>query len=536
MSKEDDIPENAWRIGVIVIFAIATVLRVYDLNLVPLHHDEGVNGNFLVRLVREGIYQYDPQNYHGPTLYYFAAFFPWVVRVLFGKSAMENWGLTTVSIRLVPAVFGLATIVLVLLLRRHLGTIATLTAALLIAISPGCVYLSRYFIHETQFVFFTLAIVVASIYFYEQRSGYYLILASASASLLFATKETAMISVGVLIIAFAVTYAYIWLVRKNRNAPRAKGRLVVEQPGALSEFVSDFGGPIVLGVYVVVAVLVFAALWVLFYSSFFTNSKGIADSFQTFAVWTKTGTVAHVHPFLTYAYWLTVREGPLFFLGALGALIIVLKPKNTLALFAALWAFGIIAAYSLIPYKTPWLMLSFLVPLALISGYAIQVLYLNDKRVTAVVLFGALSVAAYQTIDLNFFNYDNDDDRYVYVYAHTTRGMLELVKQIDKLAQQEQGNQTGITIVSPDYWPLPWYLRNYTRVGYFGRLAPSTEPLIIANENQKPDVDANFGELYSLVPSSQEDGGYELRPGVKLLLYQRRKGFTPTEPPSIHRP
>ena len=529
MSRVDDIPENAWRIGAIVIFVIAAVLRMYDLNLVPLHHDEGVNGNFLVRLVREGVYQYDPNNYHGPTLYYFAAFFPWVMRVLFGKSAMENWGLTTVSIRMVPALFGLATIVLVFLLRRHLGSIATLTAALLLAISPGAVYLSRYFIHETHFVFLTLAIVVASIYFYEQRSGFYLILASASASLLFATKETAMISVGVLIIAAVITYVYMRLSRGKTYAPKPRGRS--EQPiGPFGKLVEDFGGPAVFGVYVTVAVLVFAALWVLFYSSFFTNSKGIADSFQTFAVWTKTGTVAHVHPFFTYVYWLTVREGPLFFLGGLGAIIIGLKPKNAMALFAALWAFGILAAYSLIPYKTPWLMLSFLVPLALISGYAIQVLYQNDKRIMGVVLFGVLTVALYQTIDLNFFNYDNDDSRYVYVYAHTTRGMLELVKKIDTLAQQEQGNQTGITIVSPDYWPLPWYLRNYSRVGYFGRLAPSTEPLIIANENQKPDIDANFGELYSLVPSTQEDGSYELRPGVKLLLYQRRKGFTPAAP------
>src|SRR5262249_30263996 len=155
----------------------------------------------------------------------------------------------------------------------------------------------------------TLAIVVASIYFYEQRNGFYLILASASASLLFATKETAMISVGVLIIAFALTYGYIWLVRGKSYTPKARGRVEAE-PSAFKQLVEDFGGPVVFGVYVVVAVLVFAALWVLFYSSFFTNSKGISDSFQTFAVWTKTGTVAHVHPFFTYIYWMTVREGP----------------------------------------------------------------------------------------------------------------------------------------------------------------------------------------------------------------------------------
>ena len=188
-SYREDVPENVWRIGAVVIFVVAAVLRMYDLNLVPLHHDEGVNGNFLVRLVRDGFYQYDPENYHGPTLYYFAAWFPWLVRVLFGKAAQEHWGMTTVSIRMVPALFGIGTIVLIFLLRRWLGTIGTLTAALLLAVSPGAVYLSRYFIHETQFVFFTLGVVVASLYLYEQRNPLYLVLAAASASLLFATKE-----------------------------------------------------------------------------------------------------------------------------------------------------------------------------------------------------------------------------------------------------------------------------------------------------------------------------------------------------------
>src|ERR1043166_3939470 len=235
-----DVPENVWRIGVIVIFLIAVALRVYDLNLVPLHHDEGVNGNFLVRLVREGTYQYDPENYHGPPLYYFAAVFPLIVRVLFGKTAMDNWGLTTFSIRMVPVVFGLATIGLVFLLRRWLGTVATLTAALLLALSPGAVYLSRYFIHETQFVFFTLGIVVASLYFYEERNPSYLILAAASAALLFATKETAMISVGVLLIALVVMLVYLRLYRGKPRAPKTRGPRQ-PQPSFFTRIVDEFG-------------------------------------------------------------------------------------------------------------------------------------------------------------------------------------------------------------------------------------------------------------------------------------------------------
>src|SRR5215208_6719679 len=212
-ARVDDFPERYWRVGVIAIFLIAAVLRLYDLNLVPLHHDEGVNGNFLVRLVREGAYQYDPENYHGPTLYYFSAIIPWITKALFGSAARDNHGLTTLTVRFVPAAFGLATIGLVFLLRRHLGTIATLAAALMLAISPGAVYLSRYFIHETLFVFFTLGIVVAVVWFYDQRNASYLIPAAASAALLFATKETAMISAGVLVIALALTFVYMRFAR-----------------------------------------------------------------------------------------------------------------------------------------------------------------------------------------------------------------------------------------------------------------------------------------------------------------------------------
>ena len=520
VAVEQDIPEKAWRIGVIAIFLIAAVLRLYDLNLVPLHHDEGVNGNFLVRLVREGAYNYDPANYHGPTLYYFAAVIPWITKVLFGNAARDNYGLTTFTIRLVPALFGLATIALVFLLRRRLGTVAALAAGLMLAVSPGAVYLSRYFIHETLFVFFTLGIVVAIVRFYDERNSAYLIPAAASAALLFATKETAMISVGVLIIAFAVMWFYM----------RLAGGATKE--GSVSERVSvvidEMGSKPSLVVNIVIALTVFVALYLLYYSSFFSNYKGINDSLQTFTIWKKTGNEAHVHPAEQYLIWLVRQESPLLFLGAIGAAIAVLRPRNSLALFCALWSFGLIAAYSLISYKTPWLVLNFIVPLALIAGYAIQAIYELDHRklrFAAAFLLLAVAIAVYQSIDLNFKNYDNDNEKYVYVYAHTKRSTLNLVNEVERIAKETSGNTTGITIVSPDYWPLPWYFRNFTRVGYYGRMAASTEPVIIANANQKDEVDTNFGHLYQQVPGPDPGETFELRPGVNLILYQRRRGF-----------
>jgi len=537
-SPRRDISDRTWLICSLLIMAVGAVLRLYNLSLVPFHHDEGVNGNFLVRLVREGVYHYDPANYHGPTLYYFSAIIPWILRFLFGQSAQNSYGLNTVTVRLVPALFGLGTIWLVLLLRRRIGTVGTLCAAALLAVSPGAVYLSRYFIHEMMFVFFTLAVVVAGLKYFEVGNAIYLLLASLSAALLFATKETAVISIAVLAIALATTHLYLWLRkkffrenqrdRKQRKSERA--RKTSQQTNA----VERLGGPTKLALLSLMAILVFVGVNVLFYSSFFTNyPKGVYDAVKTFEFWTKTGREAHVHPITTYVLWLLRQEPPLIFFGSIGAALIVLKPRNTFALFSALWAFGLLAAYSLIRYKTPWLVLNFVVPLALISGYALQVLFdwgLGEIRLTIAVMFLAIAISGYKTVDLNLFNYDNDAQSYVYVYAHTRREMLGMVYEIEKIAERtKRGSKMGITIVSLDYWPLPWYLRDYTGVGYHGRMTSSTEPVVIASESQGAEVQTNFGDRYQQVHSGfNSAGSYPLRPGVNLLLYVRRDALGPT--------
>jgi uncharacterized protein (TIGR03663 family) len=581
-----EISKRTWFIASAAILVVAAFLRLYDLNLVPLHHDEGVNGNFLVRLVREGYYHYDPANYHGPTLYYFAAVFPWILS-LFGANAQTKYGLTTVAIRCVPALFGIATIGLIFTLRRNLGTIATLSAAFLLAVSPGAVYLSRYFIHETLFVFFTLGIVVAAVKYYENPHPVYLILGALSAGLLFATKETAMISAAVLVIALGLTIVYRWLWQESlggrRGPKKKKGRADREGEVDYRTFVERAGGPTKLTLWLVSAFAIFIAVNVLFYASFFLHYPkelmcegwpaklcGVHDAIETFKFWTKTGKEAHVHPFSTYFWWLLLQESPLLVLGTIGAALAVLKPTKAFALFAALWAFGLMAAYSLIAYKTPWLSLSFILPLALTSGVAIEWVYEAlgrfgiDKRVrgyavaalllTAIGLFPGLArifdqvvspnpwpglvkalgqaklhpktfIPGYQTIDLNFLNYDNDDRYYVYVYAHTRREALKLVDEIDRLAERtHQGYETGITLVSPEYWPLPWYLRDYKRVGYFGHMSPSTEPIIIARQDQAAEVQATFGDRYQQIQSGfNTAGSFPLRPGVDLLLYARRE-------------
>lgn len=517
---------RTWQLASALVLILAALARLYALELIPLHHDEGVNGFFLINLIDNGIYKYDPANYHGPTLYYFALavakFLKW-----FG------FGLSTYGIRLVPVLFGVATVWLVLCLRRHLGLMGSLTGAALVALSPGAVYMSRYFIHESLFVFFTLGIIVASLRYYDSANAVYLLLASVSAALLFATKETAMISAGVLLIALAMVFAYVRL-RKDSNAVmggenrkrqvRRQGRHASQRNSG--EAFARFGGPGMVAMWSLAAVMLFVSVYILFYSSFFTHSQGTSDSLKTFEIWAKTGKKDHVHEWYTYLLWLWREESALLALGAAGALLAVWHARSRFAVFAALWAGGIIAAYSLIPYKTPWLTLNFIIPLAIIGGYGVDMMYRRAagypelRAPLLAVMAAALIFCSYQMVQLNFRHYD--DEQYVYPYAHTVREVLPLIDRVNRYAASTgMGNQLTISVTSPDYWPLPWYLREYKHAGYTGRITVSDERLVIGSEAQEFELQTLLGERYRRIDA------YPLRSGVTLVLYAHRDAVEP---------
>jgi predicted membrane-bound mannosyltransferase len=180
-----------------------------------------------------------------------------------------------------------------------------------------------------------------------------------------------------------------------------------------------------------------------------------------------------------------------------------------------LWSIGEIAAYSLIPYKTPWLMLNMTAPLALAAGYACGWVWERRAAKSRVALAGAaLAVAAlmtYQAIVLNFVEYDND--KHPYVYAHTSREVLAMVREINRI--EEANPRSSIAITSPDHFPLSWYLRDYP-AGYYGRAVVTKDPLVIASVDQQPTLDAALGDGFERV------GVYSLRPGVQLVLYASR--------------
>jgi uncharacterized protein (TIGR03663 family) len=514
---------------VFILAVIAAVwLRFYQIGVKPFHHDEGVNSHFLLNLAERGEYRYDPTNYHGPTLYYFAFF----AMLVFGKNDF--------ALRFTPALFGVLTVLMVWLLRKRLGPVGTPVAAFLMALSPGLVYFSRDFIHEISFGCFSLGVVVGAWRYLESKDFIWLALMATSAGLLFATKETAIITAVVLVIAAVCAAA--WDVARSLNE---RGQFsLTTLTGELKRELLNARPSLD---HALTAVLIFALINIFFYSSFFKNWQGLPDAVKSVFLWTGR-TREHEKDYLYYIGVLLKLELPLL-IGSLLAGIFIARRGARFWLFIAAWALGMTLAYSIIGYKTPWLMISFLIPMALLSGHAAQRIYsaaplisLRLLWVAALVTVLIFNIRLARTV--NFDKYDDNDNGsgyrvglgigrnlglipsanglYGYVYAQTDKAIFQLAQAIkietDKLPSRDE---TPIYVSSPDYWPLPWYLRDYKNVDYSGRLPPApdgpaqiSQPIIIANVNQRISLDGLPG--WRALPPA-----FTLRPGVGLVIYVR---------------
>jgi len=642
--ERKDQSQLMWLVSSGIVTALAVFLRFYWLGLKPFHHDEGVNGFFLTNLVRDGAYKYDPANYHGPTLYYITLAFT------------EVFGLETVPVRWSVAVWGVALVVMALYLRRYIGQVGALATAAFLAISPGMVYISRYFIHEIFFVFLALGFVLAVLMFMDRekpgpgalawlalilltcfsppamylphkfagestallwamrlglfafagaliyfviklllewRNGrpIYLLLAAACIALMFATKETAFITLGTMAIACvciwardriaeaasskqfptkiltatsAGSIAFAWILASKlprigedfgtwafeltsagseETFVRLLYVLVVLIPPALVYLLytwdqgrsSEQGdaaislkalrdalgssGDRMLAISAASALIVY--LIVLFFSSFFTYADGVKAFYEAYAIWAKTGSKDHTENGLwAYVRWGIESDGPIMILSLVGAVVALMRGRNRVAMFAGLWGTGLFLAYTIIPYKTPWLALSFLLPMCISAGYVIGEIFESKNNalqgIGLLLAAGSLAVLAYFTYDLNFVRYDDEDAPMV--YAHTSREFLDMVRDIEHFAEVSgKGKEASIDIVSPEYWPLVWYLKDYKKAIFHGKMAESNAEVIVAKKgDQDADVMRRFSANYDYYAS------YHLRSGVDLVVLVRK--------------
>jgi uncharacterized protein (TIGR03663 family) len=495
---------NRWSAlaALLLAFAAALALRLPHLSARPLHNDEAVNATKVAELYEHGRYRYDPDEFHGPTLHYFSLPFLW----LSGGSGEITDG----QLRLVTVFFGAALILTLLLFFDGLDKRALVWSGLFIAISPAMVFYSRYFIHEMLLVFFT-ALLLGSLWrYFQTRHGEWAVLAGASVGLMYATKETFVITLAAIAIAAIAMYA-----GRARRSARA-----------------DTASDLPIARHIALAVTAAVFIWLLFFSSFFTNWSGPSDSIRTYLPWLKRagGRSPHIHPWYFYferLAWFHPAKSPVWSEGlilvlAIAGAAVSFRRRQPLPMFIAIYTIVLTAAYSAISYKTPWCLLSFLFGMILLAGIGASALVTAmsngvGRTAVTVTLLGFSAQLTYQSCRANFDPMFVADRRNPYVYAQTVPDLLNLVATVKHVAAVS-GQRYGIVVkvISPagDYWPLPWYLRRFKNVGWYEQMPDDPfAPIIIVAAQLDAHLDEKSDKKWIMV------GLTESRPQKFFELY-----------------
>src|SRR5579872_3411227 len=449
-----------------IAMAVALGLRCPQLGIRPMHNDEAVNAIKFRTLWERGSYKYDPNEHHGPALFYLTL--AWAKLT----GAPDFVRFDEARFRMVTVLFGVGLILLLPLVADGLGRNATLCAAALTAISPAMVFYSRYYIHEMLLVFFTLLALAAGWRYTRSRNIGWALLTGAAVGLMQGTKETFVLTLAAA--AAALIFNEVWARRTAAE-------------GNATPFTQNLNFK-----HLFAALAVWAAVAFVLFSSFFANASGPLDSLRTYLPWSNraTGASPHIHPWNFYLERLAFfhsERGPVWSEGlilvlALAGMIATFRrngpsePNKAFIRFLAIYTLALTVIYSAIAYKTPWCLLSFWLGMILLAGVGVvAVLHWLPRRwmkVAAGMLLlagaGQLAGQAWQA-SVTY----SADRRNPYVYAQTSPDILNLVRKVEALAKASpRASQMPVKVMAPgsDYWPLPWYLRQFDQVGWWAEL------------------------------------------------------------------
>ncbi|MBC7248934.1 MAG: TIGR03663 family protein [Anaerolineae bacterium] len=186
-----------------LIVLVAIISRFWDLGARTISHDESLHALYSYKLYAGEGYIHNPMM-HGPFLFHANA----LIYFLFGVNDY--------TARIVPAIFGVALVLLPLLLRKELGRWGALVASLMFLISPSILYYSRYIRNDVYMVVWAMLMVIALFRFMDDRRNRWLYLGTVATVLSLCTKETAFIF-GFIAITF-MALVVLWEVVGERRA------------------------------------------------------------------------------------------------------------------------------------------------------------------------------------------------------------------------------------------------------------------------------------------------------------------------------
>ncbi len=526
-------------LGVILVAVGALAFRVPQLGLRPMHADEAVQATRFQQSWHGSGYRYDPHEFHGPTLTYFTWPSIWITKpATFAET-------TAITYRIVPAVFGAALVLVLGWLIDGIGRAAAVSAALLIAISPVMVFYSRYYIHETLLVFFSLAAFATAWRYVRTGSLTWCVATGVCIGLMQATKETSVLSYAAAGLALCVV---LWILRQPKPLKTARPRADVQPPLDHCESdheTSNSGAEHNLIRYrpkhLAVATAMGILVPVLLFTSFGDNPRGPWDAIVTYLPWlTRAGGASpHIQPWSFYFHrWLAfqVADGPLWseslipLLAGLAILVVLFWPQRLpsdtsvhLVRWLTVYTIALTTIYTCIPYKTPWCMLQFVIGWILLAGVGASILLSRIRPILwrAVVIAGLLISTCHLGWQAYRASYElAADPRNPYVYAQTQNDIDRLSTDVHELAlARESLRDLDIAIIwnGPYYWPLPWYLREYENVGYWPEIPTSAVDASVVISSAELDVPLTR----AIEETHLMTGYYAIRPGTLAQLWVR---------------
>ncbi|TAK24715.1 MAG: TIGR03663 family protein [Chloroflexota bacterium] len=387
----------------VIIVAVAAALRLWDLGPRMLHHDESLHALYSWYLYNGRGYVHDPMM-HGPFLFEVGA----LLYFLFGA--------TDAVARLGTSLFGIALVGLVYMTREFIGRSAALIAAVLMAFAPTVVYYSRFQRHDIYLAVFQFLFVLAIFRYARRHQDRDLWLMVAALSLAFATKEDTYLQ---------IAYLTPFLVFLCRFELGAIGRLVLsafrlrarpEQPlspiASASVLIGTIVLPMVAGgfeylflrmrvdveqantllvaIFAVLAIVgaiigmqwnarvwvtaavIFWAIFVALYTTFFSNPGGLfSGSIGGLKYWIDQQGVARGNqPWFYYLILLPLYEFVPVLFGIGGAIYLAMR-RTLFGVFLVYWTVGALALYGWASEKMPWMVIHMAVPFVLLAGIAI---------------------------------------------------------------------------------------------------------------------------------------------------------------------
>lgn len=486
----------AW-LGIVI---LAAFLRLNDLEQRPIHADEATGARILSNRLEAGTYQFDPQHFHGPLLSITAAPIAHVVDE-------SSWAtLSKQTLRLGPALSGILLVLCPLLWHRHVGSNAAIIAAALIGTSPLLVYYNRMYIHESLLTLLAMLTLPAIYKLLREPTLRIALVAGLGIGLMFATKETFAISIIAWLCAccaYYLSYRIKW--HNNDNEPLTLQQYLL--PGLICASAA-------------------AMCAGFFYSNGFRSFIGIVDAVSTFFVYESTaGHEKAANYYFQLLIWPKHLLGQYWSEGLVGILAVIgcltawrQSSQRRVLIFLACTSIVHFAIYSMIGYKTPWLMLVPWAHACLLAGLSVSAC-INHKVSIRILYSGALIIGlAYQTEQsLHATGRYASDARNPYAYVPTSKDTETLKTWLDILAATPGIEAvTPIAVIGNEYWPLPWYLKQFETIGYWANPEPliTDLPIVFAMPSQNIATEALLNDSHTVLPRS-------LRAEVPVMLYLR---------------